>query len=80
MYLELNIIYCYQIEDRQTIIRMFQTIKKRDFYSVCRYINYSQTLVPRTRMGRTLWLARTDLKVPPIFLIFLSKKKPLLEH
>ena len=32
-------------------------------------------------MGRTLWMARTDLKVPSIFLIFLSKNKPLsLEH
>jgi hypothetical protein len=37
---------------------------------------YSQTSVPPTRMGRTLWMARTDLKVPSIFLIFLSKNKP----
>jgi hypothetical protein len=27
-------------------------------------------------MGRIPWMARTDLKVPSIFLIFLSKKKP----
>jgi hypothetical protein len=42
---------------------------------------YSQTLVPRTRMGRILWMAQTDLKFPSIFLIFLSKKNNLsLEH
>jgi hypothetical protein len=36
---------------------------------------YSQTSFPRTRMGRIPLMARTDLKVPSIFLIFLSKKK-----
>ena len=36
---------------------------------------YSQTSVPRTPMGRILWMARTDLKVLSIFLTFLSKKK-----
>jgi hypothetical protein len=41
---------------------------------------YSQTSVPRMRMGRIPWLARTDLKVPSIFLIFLSKKNLSLEH
>jgi len=45
------------------------------------YYNYSQTWVPRTRMGRIPWMAQTDLKVPSIFIIFLSKKKNLsLEH
>jgi hypothetical protein len=34
---------------------------------------YSQNSVPRTQMGQILWMARTDLKVPSIFLIFLSK-------
>jgi uncharacterized membrane protein len=37
-------------------------------------ILYSQTSVPRTRMGRIPWMARTDLKIRSIFSIFLSKK------
>ena len=45
------------------------------------YIYTNQTSVPRIRMGRISWMARTDLKVPSSFHIFLSKKKPLsLEH
>jgi hypothetical protein len=36
----------------------------------------SQSSVPRTRIGRILLMARTDLKVPSIFLIFLSKENP----
>ena len=36
------------------------------------YIYTSQTSVPRTRMGRIPWMARTYLKVSPIFHIFLS--------
>ena len=32
--------------------------------------------MPRTRMGRIPWMARTDLKVRSIFPIFLSKKPP----
>jgi hypothetical protein len=39
------------------------------------YIYTSQTSFPRTRMGRIPWMARTYLKVPPIFHIFLSQKK-----
>ena len=40
----------------------------------CRYSIYSQTSVPRTRIGRIPWMARTDLKIRSIFSIFLSKK------
>ena len=36
------------------------------------YIYTSQTSFPRTRMGRLPWMARTYLKVPPIFHLFLS--------
>ena len=35
---------------------------------------YSQTSVPRTRLGRIPWMAQTDLKVRSIFPICLSKK------
>jgi hypothetical protein len=35
------------------------------------YIYTSQTSVPRTRMGRIPWMARTYLKVPLIFHIYL---------
>ena len=47
-------------------------------YSECRILHVItvKTAVPRTWMGRIPWMARTDLKVPSIFLIFLSKKKP----
>jgi hypothetical protein len=42
---------------------------------------YSQTSVPRTRMGRIPWMAQTELKVLSIFLILLSIKKNLsLQH
>jgi hypothetical protein len=36
---------------------------------------YSQASLGRTRISRTLWMTRIDLKVPSIFLVFLSKKK-----
>jgi hypothetical protein len=35
---------------------------------------YSKTSVPRIWMDRIPWMAQTDLKVPSIFLIILSKK------
>jgi lipopolysaccharide biosynthesis glycosyltransferase len=37
---------------------------------------YSKTSVGRTRIGQALLMARTDLKDPSIFLLFLTKKKP----
>jgi hypothetical protein len=45
-------------------------------YSECRILHVItvKTAVPRT------WMARTDLKVPSIFLIFLSKKNLSLEQ
>jgi hypothetical protein len=47
---------------------------KHLYFQTTEAIQYSQTSVPR--IGRTLWMARTDLKVPSIFLIFLSKENP----
>jgi hypothetical protein len=41
-------------------------------------LKYSQASVPRTRTGQIPWVARTNLKVPSIFLIFLSKKNPFI--
>ena len=52
-------------------IPAFNTHKTILHITIC-----SQTSVPRTRIGRTLLMARTDLKVPSIFLIFLSKENP----
>jgi hypothetical protein len=43
---------------------------------ICNSNIYSQTSVPRTRMGRIPWMARTDLKVLSIFFIFLRRKPP----
>jgi hypothetical protein len=71
-------------------INIFQSLKPKKYTFLTQYLhisyiqnilrmqdfacNYSQTLVPRTRIGRIPRMAQTDLKVLSIFLIYLSKK------
>ena len=76
IYIIFNILCCFSIKIVATFYLSLQEFVHGDEYNID-----SQTSVPRTRMGRIPWMVRTDLKVPSIFLIFLSKKKQLsLEH
>ena len=58
----------FSMSDFMKVLGNFSNYWHRETY--CTNTNYSQTSVPQTRMGRT------DLKVPSIFLIFLSKNNP----
>ena len=59
----------YKICSVKSLNIVWKNMKK---WKLTFYIYTSQTSVPRTRMGRIPWMARTYLKVPPIFHIFLS--------
>ena len=74
-----NVLYIAGYHDQHPVIQWFwQAIEKFDNERRLRLLQvriYSKALLDRTQIGQTLGMARTDLKVPSSFLIFLSKKK-----